>query len=58
METNQKTGMKKHTLKNNVSFPVDLPKKTMYHELQNIARSHYKIRKFETSILKKLPKIL
>ena len=49
METIQKTGMKKYTLKSNASFSVDLPKETKYDELHNIVRSHYKIiRKSET----------
>ena len=43
METIQKTGMKKYTLKNKASFSVDLPKETTYAELHNIVRSHYKI---------------
>ena len=49
METIQKTGMKKYTMKNNASFSVDLPKEKTYDELHNIVRSHYKIiRKSET----------
>ena len=49
IETIQKTGMKKYTLKNNASFSVDLPKEAKYDELHNYVRSHYKIiRKSET----------
>ena len=49
MKTIQKAGIKKYTLKNNASFPVNLPKETKYDELNNIVRSHYKIiRKSET----------